>query len=88
MANTFQEARGLGAITYSDGQVLRGPLGSGATVVSFGGAQRRVIPAPVGDLEAARVASGVPRSSPMLRPTVAPGMHPIPGPRSPGRMDA
>lgn len=59
-ANTVREAMRQGAISYRDGQVVREPLGSGATVVSFGGAQRRMIPAPVGDLEAARVASGAP----------------------------
>ena len=32
--------------------------GSGATVLTFGGAQRRMLPGPVGDLEAARRASG------------------------------
>lgn len=60
VANIIQEAMSQGAITYRHGQVAREPLGSGATVVSFGGAQRQVIPAPVGDLEAARVASGAP----------------------------
>ena len=34
------------------------PLGSGATMVTFGGAQRQMLPGPVGDLETARLASG------------------------------
>jgi saccharopine dehydrogenase (NAD+, L-lysine-forming) len=46
------------AITYRDGQVVREALGSGATVLTFGGAQRRMLPGPVGDVEAARLASG------------------------------
>jgi short subunit dehydrogenase-like uncharacterized protein len=47
-----------GAVTYVDGELLRAPLGTGATVVSFGGARRPVLPAAVGDLEAAQRASG------------------------------
>ena len=46
------------AITYRDGQVVREALGSGATVLTFGGVQRRMLPGPVGDVEAARLASG------------------------------
>jgi short subunit dehydrogenase-like uncharacterized protein len=46
------------AITYRDGQVVRQALGSGATVLTFGGAQRQMLPGPVGDLETARLASG------------------------------
>jgi len=38
--------------------VAREALGSGATVLTFGGAQRQMLPGPVGDLEAARLASG------------------------------
>jgi len=55
---TIQEALSEGAVTYRDGRVVREPLGSGATVLTFGGAERRMVPAPVGDLEAARRASG------------------------------
>jgi short subunit dehydrogenase-like uncharacterized protein len=55
---TIQEALYEGAVTYRDGRVVREPLGSGATVLTFGGARRRMVPAPVGDLEAARRASG------------------------------
>ena len=58
VANTIQEAMNQGALSYRDGQLVREPFGSGATVLSFGGEHRRMIPAPVGDLEAARVASG------------------------------
>src|SRR4051794_21000988 len=57
---TIEESLAQGAITYRDGQVLREPLGSGATVLTFGGASRRMLPAPVGDLEAARRATGAP----------------------------
>jgi short subunit dehydrogenase-like uncharacterized protein len=60
VASTIREAMSQGAITYRDGQVAREPLGTGATVLSFGGAQRRVFPGPVGDLEAARMASAAP----------------------------
>jgi len=56
---TFQESLSQGvAVTYRDGQVIREALGSGATVLTFGGAQRQMLPGPVGDLEAARLASG------------------------------
>ncbi|MFL6026935.1 MAG: saccharopine dehydrogenase NADP-binding domain-containing protein [Friedmanniella sp.] len=57
---TIEESLSQGAITYRDGQVVREPLGSGATILTFGGAPRRVLPGPVGDLEAARRASGAP----------------------------
>jgi short subunit dehydrogenase-like uncharacterized protein len=56
---TIQESLSQGvAITYRDDQVIREALGSGATVLTFGGAQRQMLPAPVGDLETARLASG------------------------------
>jgi short subunit dehydrogenase-like uncharacterized protein len=56
---TIQESLSHGvAITYRDGQVVRETLGSGATVLTFGGAQRQMLPGPVGDLETARLASG------------------------------
>ncbi len=55
---TIQETLPHGAITYRDGQVVREELGSGATVLTFGGARRQMLPGPVGDLEAARLASG------------------------------
>jgi saccharopine dehydrogenase (NAD+, L-lysine-forming) len=56
---TMQESLAHGvAITYRDGQAVREALGSGATVLTFGGAQRQMLPGPVGDLEAARLASG------------------------------
>jgi short subunit dehydrogenase-like uncharacterized protein len=58
VAQTVRETLGQGAITYRDGRLVREPLGSGATVLTFGGAARPVFPAPVGDLEAARRASG------------------------------
>ena len=56
---TMQDALSEGvAITYRDGQVVREAFGSGATVLTFGGAQRPMLPGPVGDLETARLASG------------------------------
>ena len=56
---TIQEALSEGvAITYRDGQVVREAFGSGATVLTFGGAQRPMLPGPAGDLETARLASG------------------------------
>jgi short subunit dehydrogenase-like uncharacterized protein len=57
---TIEESVSHGAITYRGGQVVREPLGSGATVLAFGGAHRRMLPGPVGDLEAAMRASGAP----------------------------
>jgi short subunit dehydrogenase-like uncharacterized protein len=58
---TIEESLSEGvALTYRDGQLAREALGSGATVVSFGGARRQMLPGPVGDLETARRASGAP----------------------------
>jgi saccharopine dehydrogenase (NAD+, L-lysine-forming) len=56
---TFREslARGL-TITYRGDQVVREAFGTGATVLTFGGARRQMLPGPVGDLETARLASG------------------------------
>jgi short subunit dehydrogenase-like uncharacterized protein len=47
-----------GATTYVDGALVRAPFGTGATVLTFGGAKRTMLPGPAGDLEAARLASG------------------------------
>jgi short subunit dehydrogenase-like uncharacterized protein len=55
---TIEESLPLGAITYRDGQAVREALGSGATVLTFGDAERQMLPGPVGDLETARLASG------------------------------
>jgi saccharopine dehydrogenase (NAD+, L-lysine-forming) len=56
---TIQESLSEGvALTYRDGQVVREALGSGATVLSFGGAERQMLPGPLGDIETARLASG------------------------------
>jgi len=56
---TIQESLSEGvALTYRDGQVAREALGSGATVLTFGGVERQMLPGPVGDLETARLASG------------------------------
>ena len=56
---TIQESLSHGvALIYRDDQVVREPLGGGATVLTFGGAQRQMLPGPVGDLETARLASG------------------------------
>jgi short subunit dehydrogenase-like uncharacterized protein len=57
---TIRESLPEGAITYRGGQLVREPLGSGATTVTFGGAERQMLPGPVADLEAARLASGAP----------------------------
>jgi saccharopine dehydrogenase (NAD+, L-lysine-forming) len=58
---TMQELLSQGvAITYRDGLLVREALGTGATVLTFGGAQRQMLPGPVGDLEAASLASGAP----------------------------
>jgi saccharopine dehydrogenase (NAD+, L-lysine-forming) len=58
---TIEESLSQGvALTYRDGLVVRQALGSGATILAFGGAQRQMLPGPVGDLEAARLASGAP----------------------------
>src|SRR5262245_52605719 len=56
---TMRESLSQGvAVTYRDGQVVREALGRGATILTFGGAQRQMLPGPVGDLETARLASG------------------------------
>src|SRR3954447_15988521 len=55
---TIEESLAEGAVTYRDGRAIREALGTGATVVTFGGEGRQVRPGPVGDLEAARRASG------------------------------
>ena len=56
---TIQDSLSQGvAFTYRDGRVVRAALGNGATVLTFGGAARQMVPGPVGDLEAARLASG------------------------------
>jgi short subunit dehydrogenase-like uncharacterized protein len=58
---TIEESLSQGvALTYRDGQLVRDALGSGATMLTFGGAQRQMLPGPVGDLETARLASGAP----------------------------
>src|SRR5205807_4876819 len=55
---TVQESLSDGvAITYRDDQVVREALGRGATVLTFGGAERQMLPGPVGDLDTARLAS-------------------------------
>ena len=83
---TIQEALSQGAITYRDGQVVREPLGSGATVLTFGGAQRQMLPGPVGDLETARLASGAANVVAYIADPAAPPAAvepaPTPGPRS------
>jgi hypothetical protein len=56
---TIQESLAEGvAVIYRDGELVREPLGSGATMLTFGGAERQMLPGPVGDLETARLASG------------------------------
>ncbi|MDF3294282.1 saccharopine dehydrogenase NADP-binding domain-containing protein [Streptomyces silvisoli] len=58
--STVTEAVAEGATLYRAGELVHTPLGEGATTLTFGGAARTVIPVPVGDLEAARQASGAP----------------------------
>jgi short subunit dehydrogenase-like uncharacterized protein len=56
---TIQESLSQGVtVTYRDDQVVQEALGSGATIVTFGGEERPMLPGPVGDLETARLASG------------------------------
>src|SRR5215211_4336182 len=56
---TIQESLAHGvAITYRHDQVVQETLGTGATILTLGGAQRQMLPGPVGDLETARLASG------------------------------
>ena len=84
---TIQESLSQGvAITYRDDQVVREPLGSGAAVLTFGGAQRQMLPGPVGDLEAARLASGAANVVAYITDPAAPssGTGSIPGRRRSG----
>jgi short subunit dehydrogenase-like uncharacterized protein len=71
---TIQESLSQGvAITYRDGQVVREGLGRGATVLTFGGARRQMLPGPVGDLETARLASGAANVLAYIANPAAPG---------------
>jgi saccharopine dehydrogenase (NAD+, L-lysine-forming) len=71
---TIKESLSQGvAITYRDGHVVREALGSGATVLTFGGAERQMLPGPVGDLEAARLASGAANVVAYIADPAAPG---------------
>jgi short subunit dehydrogenase-like uncharacterized protein len=71
---TVQESLSQGvAITYRDGRLVREALGSGATVLTFGGAQRQMLPGPVGDLEAAERASGAANVVAYIADPAAPG---------------
>jgi hypothetical protein len=83
---TIQESLSQGVtITYRDDQVVREPLGSGAAILTFGGAQRQMLPGPVGDLEAARLASGAANVVAYISDpaTASSGTVPAPGPRLP-----
>ena len=55
---TATETMADGATTYVGGELVRGPFGQNGTVLTFGGRAHQVLPAPVGDLEAARRISG------------------------------
>ena len=70
---TIEESVAQGAVTYRNGQPLRAALGSGAAVLTFGGAQRRMLPGPVGDLETARLASGAANVVAYIADPAAPG---------------
>ncbi|WP_328522678.1 saccharopine dehydrogenase NADP-binding domain-containing protein [Kribbella sp. NBC_00359] len=48
----------IGALTYVDGELVRAPFGTGATMLSFAGTRRTMLPVPTGDLEVARLISG------------------------------
>ncbi|MDH6577528.1 saccharopine dehydrogenase NADP-binding domain-containing protein [Kitasatospora sp. MAP5-34] len=54
------EAVAEGGTTYRNGELVRAPFGEGATSLHFGGAARQVVPAPLGDLEAALGVTGAP----------------------------
>jgi short subunit dehydrogenase-like uncharacterized protein len=55
---TVAETMADGATTYVHGELHRAPIGQGATTLTFGGETRQVIPAPMGDLVAARRLTG------------------------------
>jgi short subunit dehydrogenase-like uncharacterized protein len=59
---TIEDSLPQGALTYRDGRIVREALGTGATMLQFGGMVRQMMPAPVGDLETARLASAAPES--------------------------
>jgi glyoxylase-like metal-dependent hydrolase (beta-lactamase superfamily II) len=65
-----------GAAWYADGALQRAPIGTGATLMRFGGHSWQVIPAPVADLEAARLATGAPDITAYF---TVPGERPDPG---------
>jgi short subunit dehydrogenase-like uncharacterized protein len=69
---TVAQAVADGAIRYADGLLITEPLGSGATQILFDGRPCQVIPAPVGDMEAARRASG---AADVTAYFAAPGQH-------------
>jgi short subunit dehydrogenase-like uncharacterized protein len=71
---TIQESLSGGTtVVYRDDQVVREALGSGAAVLTFGGAQRQMLPGPVGDLETARLASGAPNVVAYIADPAGPG---------------
>ncbi|MER8184512.1 saccharopine dehydrogenase NADP-binding domain-containing protein [Kitasatospora sp. NPDC094015] len=55
---TVAEALADGTAYYASGRLEHAPLGTGLTTLRFGGAERRMLPVPVGDLETAHRASG------------------------------
>jgi short subunit dehydrogenase-like uncharacterized protein len=56
---TIQESLAHGiAVIYRHNQVIQQAFGMDATTLTFGGAQRQMLPGPIGDLETARLASG------------------------------
>ena len=55
---TMTETVADGATTYVGGELVRAPFGQNGTVLTFGGRTHKVLPAPLGDLEAARRISG------------------------------
>jgi saccharopine dehydrogenase (NAD+, L-lysine-forming) len=71
---TIQESLAGGTtVVYRDDQLVREALGRGAAVLTFGGAQRPMLPGPVGDLETARLASGAANVVAYIADPAAPG---------------
>lgn len=73
---TVAQAVADGTAWYEGGAVRREPLGTGATSMRLGGHEWQVLPAPVGDLAAARRASGAPD---VIAYFAAPGQRPAAG---------
>lgn len=73
---TVAQVTADGAAWYADGELRRGPIGAGVTTMRFGADTWQVLPAPVGDLETARRATGAPD---IIAYFAAPGQRPAAG---------